>query len=203
MTTSSVHLAFERPAEMGRVHVIIRLALLVALGTIAWSSVYWILYLALPAIAALLIADKGRDRYLGEYAPRITGVLRWLAGAYAYLSLLTDSFPTSENAGPVKLELAAEGTPTTGSALLRILYSLPALILLALLSFAGGLLWIVGAIFILATRRLPAALADFFELLIRFRFRLVAYHMSLVSRYPGFAADQYDTWSLGSSEMRR
>ncbi|HEU4577503.1 MAG TPA: hypothetical protein VFS67_04560 [Polyangiaceae bacterium] len=39
-----------------RVHLALRLLLLVALGTIGCSTVYWLAYLMLPALAALLIA---------------------------------------------------------------------------------------------------------------------------------------------------
>lgn len=37
---------------------------------------------------------------------------------------------------------------------------------------------------ILVRKRLPAAIADFLALTLRFQFRLVAYHLSLVDQYP-------------------
>jgi hypothetical protein len=169
---------------MEPVHVLIRIALLVALGAVGCSSVYWLLYLALPAIAALLIAKKGSERYLAEEGPAIVRVLRWLAAAYAYLWLLTDAVPTSEAGGPVELEITTGGSPKTGSALLRLISSLPALLLLAVLSLAAALLWPIGAVVILAYRRTPTAVADFLTLKLRYQFRLVAYHLSIVDAYP-------------------
>ncbi len=47
--------------------------------------------------------------------------------------------------------------------------------------------WIVGAIGILASERLPAAIADFIAMKLRYQFRLVAYHLSLVDAYPVLA----------------
>jgi hypothetical protein len=184
--TSPVTLTVERPARQVRLHVAIRLVLLVALGLLGTSSVYWILYLTAPAVVALIVNQKGGDRYLAEHAGHLVRVLRWLAAAYAYLWLLTDAPPTSEANGPVELQVATSGTPTAGSALWRLVYSLPALLLLALISFVACLLWLVGAIALLVRQQLPAAIAHFLSLTLRYQFRLIAYHLSLVDRYPSF-----------------
>src|SRR5581483_9223743 len=101
--------------------------------------------------------------------PGVTRALRWLAGAYAYLWLLTDRFPTGPQESAVELELDAGGAPTTRSALMRLLFSLPALLLLAILSLAATLLWIAGALAILARGRLPHAIGRFLELVLRFQ----------------------------------
>jgi hypothetical protein len=164
--------------------VLIRLLLLSAIGMVGCSSIYWLVYLALPAIAALLIVQHGGGRYLAEDAPVVVRILRWLSAAYAYLWLLTDRFPTSETPYTVDYEVDVEGTPTGGSALLRLVYSVPAVLLLAILSVVAGLFWVIGAIAILVSRRLPSVIADFLELTLRFQFRLAAYHLSLVDRYP-------------------
>jgi hypothetical protein len=174
---------------MNRLQVVIRLAILAALATIGCSSVYWLLYLALPALAALLVSRDGTERYLADDAPGIVRVLRWCAGAYAYLWLLTDALPTTGAGvrGPVELSVEVGGKPTASSALLRLLTSLPALLLLAVLSLAAALLWIVAAVAVLATERIPAAIADFLAMKLRYQFRLVAYHLSLVDAYPALA----------------
>ena len=187
--THPVHFLVEPSARMQRVHVLIRLVLLIALGTIGISSLYWFLYLALPALAALLISQHGAGRYLEEYAPRAVRVLRWLAAAYAYLWLLTDELPGTEPGNAIDLQVETGGTPTTTSALLRIVYSIPAAILLAVLSFAGVFLWIVGALWILFGQHVPGAIADYLALTLRYQFRLVAYHLSLVDRYPSLEAE--------------
>jgi hypothetical protein len=172
------------PGPKRRVHVLIRLVLLAALGTLGCSSAYWIAFLAIPAVAALLVSRDGGERYVVEDASGTVGVLRWLAGAYAYLWLLTDAPPSAGTGGAVELTVTPGGRPTVGTALARLVTSLPALLLLALLSMVATILWLVGAVFILAAERLPAAIESFFVMKLRYQFRLVAYHLSLVETYP-------------------
>lgn len=182
--THPVQLHIERPGSISRIHVITRLLLLLAIGAVGCSTFYWALYLALPAVAALLIQKQG-ERYLSETAPRAVRILRWCAAAYGYVWLLTDVLPTAQG-GPVDLRITPSGTPTPGSALLRIITSIPALLLVALLSVVASLAWIAGAVAILVTERLPTAIADLLALALRIQFRLFAYHLSLVDRYPSF-----------------
>ena len=184
LSSHPVHLLVQRTPSFARVHVVIRLALLLAIGSIGCSSVYWLLYLALPALVAILVMQKGGARYVSDAAPRVVHVLRWLAGAYAYLWLLTDALPTTDAVGPVELVVQVSGTPTAASALSRLLYSLPALILAAVLSVAAAVLWLVGAIVVLVKQKMPAAIGDFLTLTLRYQARLIAYHLSLVERYP-------------------
>jgi hypothetical protein len=183
MNAHPVQLQVE-PAKLHRIHVAVRLVLLCALAMVGCSSMYWLLYLAVPALVALMVSGDGAQHYLGREAPAFVRALRWLAGAYAYLWLLTDAVPTDDASGPVQLEMRVEGVPTAGSALSRLVTSLPALLLLALMSLVATPLWIVGAVCILAVERMPAAITDFITMKLRYQFRLVAYHLSLVDAYP-------------------
>jgi|SRR5450631_225121 len=189
MANHPVQLQIEHPRQTERIHVVTRLAFLLAFATLGCSAVYWALYLALPAAVAVVLIRKGGERYLAEDAPRIVRVLRWLASAYAYLWLLTDVLPTAEGS-PVDLTIEAGGRPTATSALVRLVYSLPALVLLALLSVVAGILWVVGAVLILIRKQLPGVIADVLALTLRFQFQLLAYHLSLVERYPSLRADR-------------
>jgi hypothetical protein len=185
-----VRFRVETPSRPARIHVVIRLALLLAIATIGYSSLYWLLYLAGPALVALLVAQRGGERYRSEDAPRVVRALRWVAGAYAYLWLLTDVLPTAAAGGPVELEVEPGPPPTATSALLRLVTSLPALLLAALLSLAAGVLWIVGAVSVLVSERMPLAVAGFITLSLRYQAQLAAYHLSLVDRYPTLEAPQ-------------
>jgi hypothetical protein len=178
-----VQLVVEPATHIPRVHVLIRLVLLLALTTLGLTSLYWCLYLALPAIVALVLTKRGGAAYLGQDGPRITRALRWIATSYGYLWFLTNELPTAE-ASPVDLQIETTGAPTVGSSLLRLVYSVPALVLVALLSIAGAFVWVVAAVFALVTERVPAPLADFLALALRVEMRLIAYHLSLVDRYP-------------------
>jgi uncharacterized protein DUF4389 len=169
---------------MNRIQVVIRLVLLCAVAMIGCSSVYWLLYLVLPGAAALLISQHGPERYLAQDAPRIGRFIRWFAAASAYLWLLTDQWPNHELESPVEVEIEPGGSPTAISALLRLVYSLPALLVWAVLATASGLAWLVGAAVILVSGRIPAAVADLLATMLRYQLRLLAYHLSLVDRYP-------------------
>jgi hypothetical protein len=182
MPLHPVQLQIARPQQLARVHIVIRLALLVALGFVGCSSLYWVMYLVLPAIAALLIVRGGGDAYLRDRAPRAIPVLKWLAGGYAYLWLLTDEPPPGGDA--VQLDVEVCGTPTPRSALIRLVTSLPALLLLFVLSLIAGVLWVLAALYVLVRQRPWNSIADFQTMTLRYQFRLIAYHLSLVDRYP-------------------
>ena len=185
MDPHPIQLRVEPPTQMDRTQIVIRLVLLMALGAVGCSSAYWIFYLGGPALAALRISQTGQQ-YLSHDGPRVARILRWLAGAYAYLWLLTDAAPSTEPAAVVELEVSPCGSPTTSTALLRLLTSLPAFLLLGVVSVVAAVLWPIGAILILLRKRLPRAFFDLFLLVLRGQFRFVAYHLSLVDRYPTF-----------------
>jgi hypothetical protein len=183
MSNHPVQLEFTIPMRTARLHVVTRLALLVALGVIGTSAMTWALYLGIPAVVALVISQTGGERYVTESSGPVVKVLRWFASAYGYLWMLTDVLPTTQG-GPVELQVTPEGHPTMGSALSRLVTSLPALLVLAVLSAVAALLWIVAALVVLVRQRMPAGIARFIAVVLRFQFRLVAYHLSIVDRYP-------------------
>jgi hypothetical protein len=178
-----VQLDVQLPGRTARVHVLTRLALLIAVGTLGISALYGALYLGLPALVSLAVAQKGSETYRTRYAPKVVTVLRWFAAAYGFMWMLTDVLPTAQGS-PVDLRVEVSGQPTVGSSLLRLITSLPALLLLTILSAAASLLWIVAALFVVARERMPEGIARFIAATLRYQFRLVAYHLSLIDRYP-------------------
>src|SRR5262249_41923525 len=151
------------------IHVLIRLALLIGVGTLGFSSIYWLLYLAVPALVTGYILQDGGDAYLAKAGPRLVPVLRWLAGGYAYLWLLTDVLPPTGAGGAVELEVETGGPPTPAGALSRLLLSVPALLLAALLSLAAAIVWLVAAVAVLISERVPPALSDFLTMALRYQ----------------------------------
>jgi hypothetical protein len=192
MITHPIQLEVASATSLKRIHLVVRLVLLSALGAIGCSSLYWFLYLGLPALAAVRILQNGGTRYVSEDGAVISRVLGWLAAGYAYLWLLTDAFPNSDMPGPVTLRIRAQGEPTAGSALGRLVTSVPALVLLVLLSFLASAVWILCALSILLRETASVALREFLRLTLSYQFRLIAYHLSLVDRYP----------SLGDAAVR-
>jgi hypothetical protein len=183
MSPHPVELRIE-PSRIARVQVLVRLAIVAALAALGCSSLYGPIYLALPAAAALVVSRDGGKRYLEADAAGAIRALRWLAGAYAYLWMLTDALPTAEPGGASDLTVDVGGKPSVGSSLARLVTSLPALLVLVILSMAAAVLWVVGAVSVLVTGEMPSPIREFIAVVLRFQFRCVAYHLSLVDVYP-------------------
>jgi hypothetical protein len=110
----------ERPAKMSRSHVLLRILLLVLVSWMAGSSGgLGLVYLGIPVVAAILIAQQGGERYLAEEGERVVGWITFIVGLLAYVALLTDELPGSGRQ-PVRFKIVESGSPTVETALLRI-----------------------------------------------------------------------------------
>jgi Domain of unknown function (DUF4389) len=173
----------DRPPSFGRVYILLRLALLLVLGWI--SHPYGLLWLGIPVVAAILVSQKGGQQYLDENGPTVTRVLGWIVAVLAYLALLTDRLPGGDEPS-VRFEVERSGSPTVGSALLRIVYAIPSLIVLAILGFVGAIVWVIAVVFVLVNERYPESLWRFQCGIVRWAASVFAYLASLVDRYPPF-----------------
>jgi len=176
----------ERPPVFQRAHVFPRIALLLVVGWIGHP--FGLLWLGLPVVAAILVSQKGRQGYLDESGPTVTRVLNWILDLVAYLALLTDELP-GQGEHPVRFEVERAGSPTTGSALVRILYAIPSVIVLAILGFVGAIVWVIAVVSVLVDRSYPESLWRFLLGLVRWEARLLAYLASLVDHYPPFTLE--------------
>jgi Domain of unknown function (DUF4389) len=176
----------ERPPVFQRAQVFLRVALLVVIGWIGHPI--GLLWLGLPVVAAILVSKKGGQRFLDEDGPTVTRVLNWILDLVAYLALLTDQLP-DRGEHPVRFQVDRSGSPTVGSALLRILYAIPSLIVLAILTFVGAIVWLIAAVLVLVNESYPEGLWRFLLGLVRWEACLLAYLASLVERYPPFTLE--------------
>jgi Domain of unknown function (DUF4389) len=176
----------ERPPVFQRAHVFLRIALLVVIGWIGHPI--GLLWLGLPIVAGILVSQKGGQRYLDEDGPTVTRALNWILDLVAYLALLTDQLP-GRGEHPVRFQVERSGSPTVGSALLRILYAIPSLIVLAILTFVGAIVWVIAVVLVLVSENYPDSLWRFLLGIVRWEACLVAYLASLVDRYPPFALE--------------
>ncbi len=186
--TYPVQLEVTSPARFDRVQLALRLVLAIALGWVGVSA-GWLgcaLFLALPVIAAVMISTRGAQAYLDDTGPKMWRVVSWLLAFSAYMLLLTDRFPAGEPTD-VQVQLRADGHPTTGSALLRLITSLPSGFVLALLGCVSSVLFLIGAVTILAEQQVPAWILGFQRGVLRWQARLAGYHASLVDEYPPFS----------------
>ena len=184
--SSPVSVEVERPPVFQRGHVFLRVSLFVVIG---WLGHPWgLLWLGLPAFAAIVISQKGGNRYLDETGPTVTRVLNWILDLVAYLALLTDE-PPGRSGHTVRFSVERSGSPTVGSALLRVLYVIPSLIVLAILTFVGAIVWTAGVACVLVAERYPQSMWRFLLGLVRWEAHVLAYLASLVDHYPPFALE--------------
>jgi hypothetical protein len=176
----------ERPPVFQRAHVFLRVALLVVIGWIGHPI--GLLWLGLPVVAAILVSQKSGERYLDEHGPTVTRVLNWILDLVAYLALLTDQLP-GRGEHPVRFQVDRSGSPTVGSALLRILYAIPSLIVLAILTFVGAIVWVIAVVLVLVDEKYPDSFWRFLLGIVRWEACLLAYLASLVDRYPPFTLE--------------
>src|SRR5215467_7325951 len=109
-----LHFDVIHSGRYSRAQLALRVLLFLIIGMLGFSlgALFLVLYLALPAFAAIQLSEAGPDDYIKSDAPRIARVLRWVMAVYAYFALLTDRLPTREPDGAIELEIHAGGHPT-------------------------------------------------------------------------------------------
>lgn len=201
--TYPVHLEVHSPARFDRVQLALRLAVGLVLGAfgITFGWIFGLLYAALPALAAIAIGARGASSYRDEAAPRIVGVLEWLVAFHAYMMLLTDRFPVERARADVRLRIDVGGRPTVGSALVRLLTSIPLALAMFVLAMVGGVLWVIGVLAILFAESQPDFVLTFQRVVLRWQARWLAYHASLVEPYPPFHLDAEEPPATSGTPM--
>lgn len=190
MASYPVLFDIERPEKSDRIQLLLRVAILIVLSIFGILSLLnGLIWLGIPVLAAILISQKGADRYLAESPENMTTWLGYIVGFYAWLGLLTDKLPGSEGEQPFRFEVQANGSPSIGQALLRIIMVIPHFIVLAILGFVAAILIIVAAIMILIQESYPEGIFTFLRGVQRWNVRVLVYLASLVDEYPPFALD--------------
>ncbi len=184
-----VQLHIQSPPRFERLQLLLRLVLAIALGWVGITAGAFcsLLYIALPAIAAVAVSTRGSAWYEAELAPKLWRALRWLFAFSAYMLLLTDRFPAEAVDRDVAVEMHPTGARTLGSTLARLITSIPSGLALALLSIISCIFAWVSVITILVDHTVPATIRSFQEGIVRWQARLAAYHASLVEEYPPFS----------------
>jgi hypothetical protein len=185
----SVTFDLSRPAKMGRAHVFLRILLLVLVSWLTGSgSGVGLVYLGLPVVAAILIAQRGGEHYLAANGAGMARILAFLVGLLAYLALLTDEVPGFDRS-TVHFAVVVSGSPTVGTALWRIVKAIPSAVVLCLIGIVSSIVWIVAAALVLVRERYPEGLWNFQRGFVRWEARLLCYLASLTASYPPFSFD--------------
>jgi len=173
-----------RPEKYERPQVLIRIVVYFVFGFVISA-----LYLALPVLAAIWTSQKGSEKFLAEDGPKIKGWLRWAVAGLAYVYMLTDKFPSGDEPEGVMFDIQMSGSPSVGSALLRLITSIPSAIVVGILGYISAVIWIIAAVQILMQENYSEGLFNFQRGVVRWQARLYGYHSSLVDEYPPFALD--------------
>lgn len=182
-----VRLEIERPERFDRAHVIIRAAILIAFSLLmAFLWLLVLIYVAVPFIAAILISSE-RHRFREEGALRIKRWIHTIVAADAYYTLLTDRFSLERPEDNVRLEFEVSANPTPGSALSRLVTSVPSALVLLVLGIAAIVSGIVAGLIALVAGNYPEPIYRFHYGVVNWTARLLAYHASLVDEYPPFS----------------
>jgi hypothetical protein len=176
------------PEEFDKAQVALRVVIVVVLSILQIGNIiFGGIYLLLPVLAAVLIAQKGPTQYLEEAETGPTKWLRYILGYYSYMALATDKIPMSAPEEVVDLKVEPNGEPSVGSSLLRIILAIPHAIVLGLLGIIFAICWIVGAIAILINGTYPEWASGFIRGYLRWTARVMVYMASLVDEYPPFS----------------
>lgn len=191
MSSYPVTLDIEKPLSYSRTQVAVRLLLLVLLGLLGGSLgwLFLLLYVGLPVVAAVIVSQRGANVLLQQIAPKMIEMLHWILSLYAYFAFLTDVLPLSASPAEVRFSVNPSGTPTAGSALLRILTAVPSAFLFGLLICIGSFLWLWSLLRILFTKQMGEFSYDWMRALLRWQARLLVFMASLIEVYPPFALD--------------
>lgn len=190
------------PTEFGKAQVVLRVLIVAVLGALQVGNVVLPVgnmvfglgnfviggvYIILPIVAAVMISQKGPNKYLEEAQPGPVKWLRYIMMFYAYMALATDKLQTHDPEEVITFDVQPNGSPSVGQALLRIILAIPHAIVLAVIGIVFFVLWVIAAVSILINGTYPAWIADFNRGYLRWNARLLAYLASLVDEYPPFS----------------
>lgn len=186
MATGHVTFDVERPERFARGGVPLRVVILVLFflpGAINWvASLFY-----LPITTAVLVREKGPQRFFAEDRERMTVLVGWIVGIYSYFAYLTDHLTLDARAeSEIRFSVVPSGSPTPRSALLRIATSMPNVIVFGLFGLLALVVWVIAGLCIVATGNYPRGLFAYQRAINRWQARLFSYHTSLVDDYPAF-----------------
>lgn len=171
--------------EFDKAQIALRILIVIVIGWLA-SGIVGAAYWLLPLIAAVLISQKGAEQYLADAEQGPVRWIRYLLAFFNYISLATDKLAL-DDPDSVDFKVAPTGTPTVGSALLRIILGIPHAIVLGLLGIVFVIVWVIAAISILINGTYPDWAFNYIRGYLRWNARVLAYMASLVDEYPPFS----------------
>lgn len=165
-------------------------------STLGWAPGPWSFHLpaaglvVLPTVLLILF----RKKYPKWWYDWNLALARFGLRVTAYLALLRDEYPSTDEEQTVHLEIPypdAAKDLSRGLPLVKWFLAIPHFIVLSILGIAVSICVIAAWFVILFTRRFPRSLFDFIVGYLRWGVRVGAYSLLLTTdRYPPFSFDQ-------------
>ena len=185
LASPHVHFDVEQPRRFARLGVPTRMVVLFLFfipGSINWvASLFY-----LPITTAVLVRQKGADRFFAEDRARMTDLIRWIIGLYSYFAYLTDTVSLDFERSGIMFDVDQSGSPTPRSALLRIAKGMPNVIVFGVFGIAALGVWVIASVSIIVFGSYPRPLYAYQRGINRWQARLFSYQTSLVDDYPPF-----------------
>lgn len=182
-----VQVSMESPRRFQRVHVLLRIGIWIVLGWLSNVGLGFV-FLAGPVVTAVLVAQGG-DGFHTRYGETYRKVVSFWTGLQGYLFFGTDTFPSWGQEGPVRYSYRPTGTPTVGSALLRLIMVIPHAIVLFVVGILAALAGLAALVTILVDESVPMGLWKFLMGVVAWQARVFSYFLSMVEEYPPFSLD--------------
>jgi len=174
-----------------RIFTVIPIAIVLGLmsgsGNEGWAACGGILFL--PLVLMILF----RKKYPKWWFDWNLALTRFIYRVSAYLLLMRDEYPSTDEEQAVHLELVYPNVQTElgrGWPLVKWFLAIPHYIVLFFLAIAAFVVWIIAWFAILFTGRYPRTLFDFTSGVLRWALRVEAYAFLLITdKYPAFSLE--------------
>jgi hypothetical protein len=187
MLNPDVSFEVQPPARYSRVHVPLRVAIVLLLALLQ-TRLAWIfatLYVLLPILAALSIQKHGGAGYDTSSRQGMQRALHWWSAFLAFLFFVTDRFPAArEDLAGVRLDVGPGEPVLVRGALLRLVTSVPEFLVLLVLGWGAGALAGIAAVCVLVAESVPEPIRRFLTFYVSLQARFLAHHAALVSAHP-------------------
>ena len=180
----AARLGVDYPARLDRLTSFFRLIWVIPISVLAGllTGLGW------PAVALMIAARQRYPRWWFDYSRELT---RFSTRILAYVALLTDRYPSTEDEQSVHLELDYPDVPrdlNRWMPLIKWLLAIPHYIVLGILGIFVFFAVLIAWFAILFTGSYPRSLFDFVVGFMRWTLRVNAYaFLMLTDRYPPFS----------------
>ena len=178
-----VQLSIDYPESSNRLTTFFRLILAIPMFVLAWGVTYAQGFIFIPTLLMILF----RRKYPRWWFDFMLEVLRFTARINAYVGLMQDPYPSTDEDQSVHLDVEYPENLNRFLPLVKWLLAIPHYIVLIVLGIISLVVTIIAWFAILFTGRFPRSLFDFNLGVSRWGARVSAYAFELMTdRYPPF-----------------